>query len=304
MKNYLAYFMTIAGASFWGLTGLFVEGLYQYGFSAWEVVALRLTTSALILVLLLGLFAPKFLKINIKHLPHFIGLGVLGIVIFNWCYFTVIDQTSLSIAVVLLYTSPVFVAILSHILFNEKITTRKSVSLVFTLFGCALAIQLIPGGNAGIPFQSVILGLLSAFFCALYSIIGKVVSHHYNFLTITVYALMMGSIFIFPVSGIWGKFEVMQKMEVAGNIIGVSIVSTIFAYLLYTCGLVYIESSKAAILGAMEPIVAVLVGVLVFKDTLTMLQLCGIILVISSTFIIVFQRKRKVVHSNMWNINS
>ncbi|KAB8126279.1 EamA family transporter [Gracilibacillus oryzae] len=293
MRNYSAYLLAIIGASFWGLTGIFVKSLYNHGFTAWEIVAIRLTCSTLILVILLSLFAPRYLKVNLKHLPYFFGLGVLGIVIFNWCYFTVMDQASLSIAVVLLYTSPIFVTILSSILFKEKVTKRKVLSLCLILFGCALAIQLIPIGNTVLSFQVILLGLLSAFFCALYSIIGKFVSQHYNFLTITVYALMMGSLFIFPTSSVWKKADIIQQGDVLNSIIGVSVISTIFAYLLYTFGLVSIESSKAAILGAMEPIVAVLVGVLIFRDSLTLLQITGITLVIFSAFVTVFQRKRK-----------
>ncbi|MDQ0254830.1 drug/metabolite transporter (DMT)-like permease [Evansella vedderi] len=294
MNHYIAYLITIIGASFWGLTGLFVESLYQHGFTAWEIVALRLSSSTIILIILMSLFSPKLLRINVRHLPYFFGLGVVSIVIFNWCYFTVIEQTSLSIAVVLLYTSPVFVTILSRMIFKEQITREKILSLILTFTGCALVIQLLPIGNATVPITSIILGLLSAFFCALYSIIGKFISWHYNFLTITVYALLMGCLFIFPTSGLWKKTEAFQSTDVWLNIIGVAVISTILAYTLYTFGLVFIESSKAAILGAMEPIVAVLVGVFVFKDALNSLQVVGIIFVITSAFITVFHKKRKV----------
>ncbi|MFD2657511.1 DMT family transporter [Gracilibacillus thailandensis] len=294
MKNYLAYFVTLIGASFWGLTGLFVDGLYNEGFTAWEIVAIRLTVSTIILMPLIAILAPRKLRIQWKHIPHFIGLGVCSIVFFNWCYFTVMKQTSLSIAVVLLYTAPVFVTILSKYFFQETITNRKITSLVLTIFGCSLAIQLIPIGNMQIPFISIVLGLLSAFFCGLYSIIGKQVSRHYNFLTTTVYALCMGSIFILPTSKLWEKTEAFQSAEVWLNIGGIVIISTIGAYTLYTFGLTRIESSKAAILGAMEPIIAVLIGVIIFNDNLQFLQVIGIILVISAAFLTVYHKRRKI----------
>ncbi|QDP41097.1 DMT family transporter [Radiobacillus deserti] len=294
MKQYIAYFITVLGASFWGLTGLFVESLYNYGFTAWEIVTLRLSSSSFILFCFMSLFARHHLRIQVKHIPYFIGLGVFSIVIFNWCYFTVMEQTSMSIAVVLLYTSPIFVAILSRIIFKEKVTRKKTVSIILTLVGCALVVKLVPIGNVNIPAISLILGLLSAFFCALYSIIGKFISWHYNFLTITFYALLMGSIFIFPTSGLWKKTEAFQYTEVWINIVGIAVVSTILAYTFYTFGLAYIESSKAAILGAMEPIIAVLIGVIVFDDSFNTLQVIGIFFVISSAFITVFHKQRKI----------
>ncbi|WP_163538576.1 EamA family transporter [Gracilibacillus sp. YIM 98692] len=298
MKNYFAYLITILGASFWGLTGLFVESLYNHGFTAWEIVAARLTSSTIILVVFMSLIARQYLRIHIKHIPHFIGLGFVSIVIFNWCYFTVMEQTSLSIAVVLLYTAPVFVATLSKFIFKEQINRTKILSLILTFIGCSLAIQLIPIGNVTIPFISIILGLLSAFFCALYSIIGKFVSWYYHPLTITVYALMMGSLFILPTSGLWNKTAAFHSFDVWLNLFGIAVISTILAYTLYTFGLAYIESSKAAILGAMEPIVAVLVGVLIFGDALNVLQAIGIIFVINSSFLTVFQKNNKKTVKN------
>ncbi|MBB6452331.1 drug/metabolite transporter (DMT)-like permease [Salirhabdus euzebyi] len=300
MKSYTAYFLTILGASFWGLTGLFVEALYRYGFTPWEVVTLRLTTATLLLFLFLIFFSPKHLKIKGKHIPHFFGLGVLSIVLFNWCYFKVMEQTSIPVAVVLLYTSPIFVTILSRITFQETITKKKVVALVLTIVGCSFVIGLIPFGGTNIPFVSIILGLLSAFFCAIYSIIGKFVTVYYHFLTITIYTLLAGTIFIFPTSQIWKKTDLIFTFDVLLNIGGVAVISTIFAYTLYTFGLAYIESSKASILASMEPIVAVLIGVFVFGDRLTSIQLLGIFLVIFSAFITVFHRKRKIKRKLKW----
>ncbi|SES93327.1 Threonine/homoserine efflux transporter RhtA [Oceanobacillus limi] len=294
MKQSIAYFVTILGASFWGLTGLFVESLYHFGFTPWEVVAIRLTSATIILIPIISIFSPKHLKVKIKHLPHFFGLGVGSIVLFNWLYFTVMEQTSMSIAVVLLYTSPIFVSILSKLFFNEVITGKKVMALIMTLIGCSFVIKLFPIGDATVSLSSILLGLLSAFFCGLYSIIGKSVSKYYNFLTITTYTLLTGSLFIFPTSRLWEKAAILQQVDVWLNVAGVAIISTILAYILYTFGLSYIESSKAAILGSVEPIIAILIGVILFGDSLTPWQIAGIVMVISSAFITVYHKKRKI----------
>ncbi|WP_066186337.1 DMT family transporter [Gracilibacillus phocaeensis] len=294
MKHYVSYVITLIGASLWGVTGLFVDGLYNHGFSAWEIVAIRLSVAAVILLVVLGIAKPSLLKIEKRHILHFVGLGVLGIVFFNWCYFTVMKQASLSIAVVLLYTMPIFVTVLSRIFFREQITPRKITSVAMTLVGCALAIQLLPIGNMSLSASSIGLGLCSAFFCGLYSLIGKEVGKYYHYLTVTFYALMMGCVFIFPTSGLWQKIEAFQSLDVWIHISGIALLSTLGAYILYTYGLTYIESSKAAILGAMEPIVAIILGVLVFQDNLTLLQGLGIGLVIGAAFITVIRPKRKV----------
>src|SRR6056297_2059060 len=96
----LAYLFILLGASFWGVTGLFVQNLYQFSFTPWQVVAIRLTISSLILIVILSLLGRRYLKIQLKHLPYFIGLGVISIALFNWCYFEVIERESLSVAVI------------------------------------------------------------------------------------------------------------------------------------------------------------------------------------------------------------
>ncbi|MBB5172537.1 DMT family transporter [Texcoconibacillus texcoconensis] len=295
MNQYVAYYITMIGASFWGLTGLFVQSLYDFGFSAWDIVAIRMTGASLILFTFLFLFSRKSLRIHRKHLLHFFGLGVVSITFFNWCYFVLMDRTSLSIAVVLLYTSPIFVMLLSRIFYGEMITRQKMLALTLTVVGCALAVQFLPFGGSSISWIDLLLGLASGFFCALYSVIGKQVSQHYSVLTITSYSLFAGTLVLFPTSQLWDDASRFLISEVWIYILGVIVVSTIFAYVLYTYGLSQIESSRAAILSTMEPIVAVLVGVFVFDDVLTFLQWLGVVLVIFSAFVTVFSKEHRRV---------
>jgi drug/metabolite transporter (DMT)-like permease len=63
-----AYFLAILGAACWGLIGLFVQHLYAYGFTPWDVVAIRSIFAAFILCLYLSLLNRKMLKIKWKHL--------------------------------------------------------------------------------------------------------------------------------------------------------------------------------------------------------------------------------------------
>ncbi|MFB5661842.1 DMT family transporter [Alteribacillus sp. HJP-4] len=288
-----AYGITVAGASFWGLTGLFVQNLYVYGLSPLEVVTVRMTLSALLMFLIVGIVRPYLLKIFIRDLPHFVGLGVVSIALFNWCYFTVMEQANLSVAVVLLYTSPVFVAVLSRFVFKELLTVNRIIAILLTLTGCAFVAGLLPGGAGGVTTSVLLIGIASGFFCALYSVIGKFVSRKYHSVTITAYAMLCGSIFLLPVSGIMNNREPFTEPGMWGFAVGSVIISTILAYVLYTMGLKYIESGHAAILSTVEPIVAILVGVLIFQDHLSFWQTFGITLVFSSILFSIFSHKRK-----------
>ncbi|WP_223154907.1 DMT family transporter [Alkalibacillus aidingensis] len=293
MNHVIAYGMVILGAGFWGLTGLFVQNLYAYGFTPWQVVTLRLTFSSLILLIMLAIVARNHLKIRLKDLPYFIALGVLSIAFFNWFYFQVMDLASLSVAVIFVYTSPVFAAIIAKIFFNEALTLPKIIAIILTITGSAFAIEFLPIGEFSLTIQTIIYGLLAGFFCSTYSLVGKNVSRWYHPFTITFYALLCGAIFLIPTSGIWEHHQAFMNGEVWINILGIVIVSTVAAYLLYTIGLSYIESSKATILSSIEIVIAVLVGVSVFGEVLTGWQLLGFMFLFVSLFLTVFSFKSR-----------
>ncbi len=122
----LAYVYVLLGAALWGIIGLFIDALYGAGFTAFQIVTLRVVSAAVMLVIYLSLSQPKLLKIDWKDALSFIGTGIFSIVFFNWAYFTAIEEVSLSVAVILLYTGPAFVVILSRIFFGEPLDTAQN----------------------------------------------------------------------------------------------------------------------------------------------------------------------------------
>lgn len=293
-NDLLAYLFIMLGASFWGVTGLFVQNLYEFGFTPWQVVAVRLTISSLILFVFLGAMGRRYLKIRIKDIPHFIGLGVVSIALFNWCYFEVMERESLSVAVIFVYLSPIFTATIASFLYKEKITFQKSAAIFFTVLGCGLVIEFFPIGGFSVNGFTMILGMLSGLFCSTFCIIGKYISGMYHPLTLTVYSLASGSAFMIPTSSIWEQGEAFMNQEVWVYILGISIISTIFAYILFTLGLSYIESSKASILSSFELVVSVSVGLLLLNEVLTRWQVTGFLFVFLSLFLTVFSFQKKV----------
>ncbi len=115
----------IAAAALWGCIGVFLKLLTAAGLSSMDGVALRSAVAALLYGLFLAATDRKALKIQPRHWYYFFGSGVCSLVFFNWCYFSAISTSSMSVAAVLLYTSPVFVTLLSALFFRERITSHK-----------------------------------------------------------------------------------------------------------------------------------------------------------------------------------
>ncbi|MCM3757310.1 DMT family transporter [Sporosarcina aquimarina] len=287
------YLMTIAGAVCWGLIGLFIAPLYARGFTAWDVVAIRGIFSFICLILIMMLFYRDQLRTRLKDHIFFASAGIFSLALFNYFYFEVFSQSSLSLAVTLLYTGPLFVTILSRIFFKEPLTIRKGWALAFAITGCAFVVGLLPLGSQSIPSKTLFMGILSGFCYASYSIFTKPVTKRYSALTITTYTFLYTSIFMLLTSDILGKVKKFQHADVWVAALLLALVSTVAAYLLYTAGLKYLEAGKASILATIEPIVAVLLGVLFLHDQLHGWQVLGIALVLYSAILVAGGRYRK-----------
>lgn len=284
----LSFLMIIIGAALWGTIGVFVQGLYDLGFTPIEVVTLRVIF-AFFAIFLFSLWKDRgALKIKLKHIFYFVGTGIFSIVFFNWAYFTAIQEMNLSIAAVLLYTGPAFVTIMSRIFFKELFTPQKLVALVMTFIGCIFVIGLFPlnVSLSQISLYGVIVGIGSGFGYALYTIFGKLALKHYTSMTITIYTFLLASVALLPTTGLVRRVGEWLNWESLLISLGLGIVPTVVAYLLYTKGLEKVESSKASIMTTIEPVVAALIGVFVFKDVLSFWQVCGMVFIISAVLLI------------------
>jgi drug/metabolite transporter (DMT)-like permease len=292
MLNLRVYLVTIAGAACWGLIGLFIAPLYAHGFTPWDVVAIRGIFSFVILILIMLVFYRDQLRTRFRDHFYFSGAGIFSIAFFNYCYFEVFSQSSLSLAVTLLYTGPLFVTILSRLFFKESLTIRKGLALSLAVIGCALVVGLLPFGQQGIPMKIIVMGILSGFCYALYSIFSKPITKRYSALTITMYTFLYTSVFMIFTSNITNKISRFQHLDVLVYAVLLALVTTVAAYLLYSSGLKYLEASKASILATIEPIVAVLTGVLFLGEHLRAWQVLGIALILYSAILVAEKRSK------------
>lgn len=291
-SNRIAYAYVLLGAALWGIIGVFIEELSQAGFTSLQIVALRVICAAVMLVIYLAFKDPNLLKLHFKDSFSFIGTGIFSMVFFNWCYFTAIEEVSLSIAVILLYTGPAFVVLISWILFKEPMTKRKLGALLLTLLGCAFVIKAVPINDQRISLYGFLVGLGSGFGYALYSIFGKHALKKYESLTVITYTFVFASAVMIPLSGITIEPGQLASSYVWTLILGLGFFPTVLAYLLYTTGLSMIESSRASITATIEPVVATLLGVVIFNEILTIYQIAGMLLVLVSVVLIQFKKRQ------------
>ena len=282
MKRIAPLFIITAGLM-WGCMGLFVRFMETEGLSSMDMVAMRAIITTVLMFLFILIYNRKLFKIKLKDIWIFLGTGICSIVFFNYCYFKAIMITSLSVAAILLYTSPAFVIVLSFILFREKITKYKIIALIMTFTGCVLVTGVLTDMGS-LTLQGILTGLGAGFGYALYSIFSRfAIRRGYETFTIIFYTFLFASIATVFMADIKTMGSVATKsVGMFAFCILFAVVSTVIPYLTYTIGLNYIENSKASIIVSIEPVVATLIGVFVYREALSVNGVIGIVLVLGA----------------------
>lgn len=276
----------LAAGAMWGTISIFIRHLDGAGLSALQVCLIRTLLAWLITGAFLAIRSPQLLSIRLRDCWYFIGTGVISYTLFSTCYFMAVAMSQVSVAVMLLYTSPVFVTLLSAVIFHERMTRRKWLALMCTVTGCVLVAGVFQG-HLAVPLPALALGLASGFLYALYSIFGRFALSRYDPLTVTFYTFTFATAAMLPLGHPGYIFEVlMGDPSLWLWVAGIAIVCSVLPYFLYTVGLQYMESGKAAIMATIEPFVGSAVGIFFFAEPHGPLKLIGMALILGSVIIL------------------
>lgn len=277
-----SYLFILMAAALWGCLGVFLNLLTAAGLTSMQSVAVRTGTATVLYFLYLWVTDREALKIHPRDCGCFIGTGILSLVFFNWCYFNTIQLSSLSVAAVLLYTSPAFVMLLSALLFHEPVTRHKLTALLLTFLGCTLVTGLLPLGGGGLSPKPLLFGLGAGFGYALYTIFSKFALAKYSPGTVSFYTFLFATLAALPMSGLLGELSLLLSWRAVAGGLGMGIFCCILPYVFYTEGLRHAEAGKAAILATAEPFVAALLGIIFFHEVLTPFKLLGMAAILGS----------------------
>ena len=286
MKQSKSALCVLLAGTLWGSMGLFVRKLNAVGLYALDIVQLRIAISLVLVGLYLLIFARNKLRVRLRDLWYFAGTGIVSLLLFSWCYFSGMQEASLSVMAVLLYTSPAFIVLLSVLLFRETLTRQKLLALVLTFAGCCLVSGL--GSGSAVSMKGLLLGLGSGFFYALYSIFSRyAIERGYGSWTITFYTFLFCLLASAPLAH-WGLIASALSSGVSVPVYALlmGLLTGFLAYIFYTKGLEGMESSRAGILASVEPVVGTIIGTLVFHEPLPVQSVLGIALVLGGIVVL------------------
>ena len=285
MKKYLSYAFVVLGAVCWGFIGVFNRLLASAGADMAGRVFVRNFFSFALLTLVFAVFRRGVFRVRLRDLPIFMGSGLLSILTLSWVYFTCQMECSLAVAAILLYLAPSMVVLMSAILWRSPITRRKVSALVLALAGCALVSGIV-GGALTVTQRGLLFGLASAFCYATYTVFAHYGLARYDAYTMiywTFFFAGLGSlVFLDPPTLV----PALLTPRGVGGAVGLVLVATVLPYLFYTKGLAGVESGKAAIIANVEPVVAALLGIVLFHEKLSVWVGLGIICVLSGVILL------------------
>lgn len=271
-------------AATYGLIPLFTLPVMAKGIGLDTILCVRFLVASLALGGLMLLRRESF-RVKRQELRTLLVLGsmfALSAMFLFWSY----TLMSAGIASTILFLYPVFVAILMATLFHEKISWLTSLSILIALTGVALLYLGDSGGTLSLAGIAVV--LMSAMTYALYIIaINKSNVRRLSGQKITFYAMVVAMFLFFIKAQFSGGLQPVPDWQMWMNLVLLGVIPTVVSCVAMVSSVQHIGSTYTAVLGAMEPLTAVGVGIVVFHEPFTPNLAGGIILIIAAVTLII-----------------
>ena len=268
--------------------------LYAMGISVNSVLSYRYGIATLVLGLLM-LLRRRPLRITRRQTALTAALGILfaGSSLTLFLSFRLIDA---GLASTMLFIYPVLVAVIMALFFGERLRPAVAAAIILAITGVAFLCDNTVIGTGDI--RGVLLVMLSSLLYAVYMVIVKVSRIALPADTLTYHVLAWGTVAIVAFSLI-APSEPLQLLHGAaqwGWAIFLALVPTVISIILTNAALRDIGPTPTAILGALEPMTAVLIGTLVFGEAFTPRLATGIAVILTAVILVVAPRPK--IHLN------
>ncbi|RJF71631.1 EamA/RhaT family transporter [Deinococcus cavernae] len=268
----------LIAAVLWGLLGILGKNAQTAGVTPLEVAFWRAALAGLLFGLHAGVTRAPLPRG--KDLWVTAGFGLLGVSVFYGAYQLAVRSGGASLASVLLYTAPAFVALLGWAFLREKLGRREIMAVVGTLGGIAL-ISLGGGQGVTVSAPALAYGLTAGFTYSLYYLYGKTFFGRYTPAALYAVALSIGAVGLLPFVHFTAKTSAAWL-----SLAGLALLCTYFAYLAYSAGLKHLPATRASVIASLEPVVAASLAALLFGERLAALALVGAALVIGAALLL------------------
>ncbi|MDD2508013.1 MAG: DMT family transporter [Aliarcobacter skirrowii] len=277
--------LAVISAICYGTNPLGALFLYEEGLNVNSVIFYRFAFATLFLAIFM-LIQKRSFFVTLKELLILIFLGLL-FGISSISLFSSFLYMDAGLASTILFVYPIFVAILMAIFFKEKSSIITILSISLAIIG---VLFLSGSDEANVSKIGIILVLTSSLCYAIYIVI----INQYLKLTalkVTLYSMLFCTITIFIHSLFTQSSNIMplENFSMWFYSIFLALVPTIISLLFLIKAIQIIGSTSSSILGALEPLTAVLIGVLIFNEIITFWLIIGIVLILLAVVMIILK---------------
>jgi len=278
------YLLAAAAAGLWATLGPLGKFLYGYGADPLTVVTIRATIAFGTLALILAVVDRRLLRLERRDIPFFALYGLVGVALNYASYFYALRWTTVTTAVILLYTYPALVTLSSALFLDEPLSGAKGLALLLTFAGCFLGVQGYNLDALRLNLYGILFGLGAGASAAAYSLFGKKAVQRYPSWTTVCYAFGFGALFLVILLALvrssGAVFAVRYPGPAWAAILALAWFPTLLAYALFITAMKYIEASKASITATLEPVAASVLAYLFLGEVMAWPQWLGVVLVL------------------------
>ena len=273
----------IAAASY-GLNPLFTLPLYSAGLTPDSVLFYRYGLAMVMLGILMKVQGQSFALHKSEILPLFV-MGML-MAFSSLTLFISYNYMDAGIASTILFVYPVLVAVIMALFFKEKVSVVTMVSIALAFLGISLLYK--GEGGQTLSFVGVALVFVASLTYALYIIgVNRSVLRDMPTAKLTFYVLLFGVTLFVVRLCMDGSISYPDKWYLWGNLLALAIFPTAISFLCTTSAIQYIGSTPTAILGALEPVTAIIFGITVFGERMTFRESVGLVLIIVAVTMVI-----------------
>jgi drug/metabolite transporter (DMT)-like permease len=292
------YFFVATATFCWGVAAVVGKAIFNGSLFAGHalispVVLTQARTTFTVLVfgpILLLQFGRRIFSISRRDLILCSLVGTLGVACSNFFYYYAVQKSTVSLAITVQYTAPLWVLIYMVARGRERATVQRTAATLVAMIGTALAIGVF---QTGVKFSLIAVSsaLLASFGYAFYNVAAQsLVTRNHQF-TVMFYLLLGAAVLWTVVDPPWKLMAQNFSGRQWGFLFVFACLSMVLPYMLYLSGLKYLDPTRAVITSCLEPVFAIIFAVLFVGETLRALQIVGIMAVLIATVMVQLRRR-------------
>ena len=291
------FYAAISSMSF-GFSPLFSLGLIAAGLSDFDILSYRWLIAGIVLMIY-AFFKKKSLRLNsFGEVWKVILLSILRAITSVTLLLGYVNISS-GIASTINFMYPVIVTICMMLFFGEKRSKIDFLAIAASIFGVYLLASgdsiMVEGGNTGLGLACSLISAVS--FAAYYILMKQVKADKIEVVKFTTWIMMLSAFYFIICAIIFnGRLTLVTDMKSWINILGLGLWATMVSNITGVKGIRRIGPTMTSVLGALQPVTAIILGVLFLGEHLYTRSLIGIMIIIAAvTIIVLHQNTRKTV---------